>query len=194
MAIVELDLNGLNIDQVKWRGDVLRANFGGGYGAAAVVGPTAGLHEWELSDGGVSPDRDDADHLPIDGVSRFEYYYEFFKDHTTGTEEVFIIEWRGKKWHASFSDPDLSAEQMTSDLFGITGVRIRQRRVAGIIYNDDGSIDLDPPGPLEDFRVIATTDMSITVAWDFPANVTVYLTDSSANNLTDNAGNLLIEG
>ena len=56
------------------------------------------------SDGAVDEIRSPADHSLIDSVPRFEYYFEFFKAHTTGTTDIFIIEFRGKQYHASFVD------------------------------------------------------------------------------------------
>jgi hypothetical protein len=172
-----LSLEGINVDSVNWRGDVLRANYGNGYGDSVLVGNAAGLHMWELSDGGVSPDRTtgDASGSEIDSVSRFEYYWEFFKDHTTGTTEIFILEWRNKFWHASFAEPEIGAEQMTYDLFTISGVKVRQRRVVGFTYNTDGSIDLNPPSVpvLTTLTVLGTH--SIKIDWlastDLPGDV-----------------------
>jgi hypothetical protein len=160
----EINLTGMQIDSVDWAGSVLRANFGHGYGAFARTGNAAGLHYWKLSDGGVLPDRTTADCLPISGQSRFDYYYEFFKSHTTGTEEIFIIQWRGKKYHACFVDPKQSFERFTEDLFS-GGVDIRQRRVAGFLYSSDGSIDSTPPSVPEDLAVSDTSESSITLIW-----------------------------
>jgi hypothetical protein len=164
----ELNLEGLNVDNFKWRGDVLRANYGNGYGDSVLVGNAAGLHMWELSDGGVSPDRTtgDASGSEIDSVSRFEYYWEFFKDHTTGTTEIFILEWRNKFWHASFAEPEIGAEQMTYDLFTISGVKVRQRRVPGFVYDADGSIDENPPSVPTGLTQTDSDMESITFGWD----------------------------
>lgn len=162
-----LSLEGINVDSVNWRGDVLRANYGNGYGDSVLVGNAAGLHMWELSDGGVSPDRTtgDASGSEIDSVSRFEYYWEFFKDHTTGTTEIFILEWRNKFWHASFAEPEIGAEQMTYDLFTISGVKVRQRRVVGVGYNDDGSIDMTAPTPPTGLSQASATSTTVTVSF-----------------------------
>jgi hypothetical protein len=163
-----ISLEGINVDSIDWDGPVLRANYGSGYGDSVLVGNAAGLLMWELSDGGVSPDRTtgDASGSEIDSVSRFEYYWEFFKEHTTGTTEIFILEWRNKFWHASFADTRISAEQMTYDLFGISGVKVRQRKVRGFTYNDDGSIETTPPSVPTGLRVTGVTLSSVSLAWD----------------------------
>jgi hypothetical protein len=161
MPIVELDLEGMNIDSVKWGGSVLRANFGDGYGDAAVVGLASGLHTWALSSGCLP---DDEVWGTIEGVSRFAYYWDFFKSHTTGETEIFIIEWRGGKYHASFVDTEMSAEVFTADLFS-GGVQVKQRRITGSGYNADGSIDEDPPSTPTDLEVTSTTSSSITIDW-----------------------------
>lgn len=166
MAIVALDLTGMNIDSVAWRGARLRADFGGGYGAFAVVDDAHGLHRWAISAGALP---DNADHL-IDGVSRFEYYYEFFKAHTTGAEEVFEIAWRGQTWHACFVEDEASFEAFTSDLYA-GGVEIRQRKVAGYLYNADGSVSTFVP-----------SDVSGLQAWYEVGNSVVSVPDLSVND------------
>lgn len=163
----EINLTGMDIDNVDWGGSRLRVSFGHGYGAFALTGNAAGLHRWKISSGGVLPDRDEADYLPIDGVSRFDYYYNFFKDHTTGAEEIFIVTWRGKSYHACFVEASQSYERFTDDLFN-GGVEIMQRRVQGVTYLDDGSLDIDliPPSVPTGLRIVDSDDTSITVAWD----------------------------
>jgi hypothetical protein len=99
-------------------------NYGNGYRATRLlVGNAAGLHTWELSRWrSFARSRRPATHRAARSIlfQRFEYYWEFFKDHTTGTTEVFILEWRSKKYHASFAEPELGFEQLTADLFAIS--------------------------------------------------------------------------
>jgi hypothetical protein len=170
----EINLTGMDIDEVDWGGSRLRVSFGHGYGAFALTGNAAGLHHWKISDSGVLPDRTAADYLPISGQSRFDYYYEFFKAHTTGAEEIFIIEWRGKKYHACFTDAKQSYQRFTEDLFS-GGVEIDQRRVAGFLYDDDGSIDTTPPSVPVLTSIAALDAFSIWIAWtastDVPGDV-----------------------
>lgn len=151
MPYDELDTSGLKIEGVKWAGATLRANFGEGYGAAALVGNAAGLHEWTLRRSTLPGD---SSIVPIDAKSRLDYYLDFFKEHTTGTTEIFIITWRGKKYHASFADPDMDVAQVTFRLYDPEiyqggGLKIKQRRVAGTGYSSDGSIDeIAPCAPI----------------------------------------------
>jgi hypothetical protein len=86
---------------------------------------------------------DDDTISPIDGQSRFAYYWEFYKARMSAGNEAFIIEFRGANYHAGFADKRLSMERFTEDLFA-GGVMIQQRRIRGESYNADGSIDETP--------------------------------------------------
>ena len=87
---------------------------------------------------------DDLDMLTIDGVSRFEYYWEFFKRHTTGDNDIFVIDWRERFWHASFVDPGISVSKFKNQLiYESTGIKIMQRRVLGETYEADGSLPIE---------------------------------------------------
>ena len=162
----ELEVSvGMMIEGTKWTGPVLRANFGEGYGAAALVGNAAGLHLWTLKQAQLPGD---ASLVPIDSKSRFDYYWDFYVAHTTGTTEIFIIEWRGKKYHASFVDPDMDVQRAafkigSPDWSTGGGWKIRQRRVAGFTYNSDGSIDSTPPTAPTSLSITDTTDTTVTI-------------------------------
>lgn len=138
MAIETLDLTGMDIDSVRWHGEVIRTRMAIGY-ARKVVGETYGLHTWTLSSGCL-PDDESYGSL-IDGDPRFQYYWDFFAARMAAGGEPFIIPFRGKNYHASFAEPKVSAEMFTIDLFGIGGVEIRQRRLRGVAYDEDGAID-----------------------------------------------------
>jgi hypothetical protein len=56
MPYAELDLTGMDFDSVDFEVAVLKANFGEGYGAGALVGSSAGLHKWALSSGALPGD------------------------------------------------------------------------------------------------------------------------------------------
>jgi hypothetical protein len=137
MSYDTLDMTGMNFDAVKRRFAVLKANFGEGYQAGALVGSAAGTHSWTLS-AGVLPDASSYGNL-ISGDPRFKYYWDFFADHVSNGNEPFIVEFRGKNYHAGFVDTEISMEVFTADLFG-GGVEIEQRRIAGFTYDTDGSI------------------------------------------------------
>jgi hypothetical protein len=90
----------------------------------------------------------------IDGQARFDYYWNFFKERMAEGDGIFVIDFRGKKYHASFVDTKISMEVFTFDLFG-GGVAIRQRKVSGTTYNADGSL---PPEIVEGSGVGDTED------------------------------------
>lgn len=169
----ELDLTGMNIDSFTWGAEKIRKSFGGGRVASAIVGDPGGLHKWSLS-AGVLPS-DTAYGNTINGAARFNYYFDFFKAHTTGSQEHFIIQFRGKKYHAAFVRSDVDFDVFTSDLYA-GGVEIEQRTIKGHIYNDDGSL------------FWPSIDVTGLVGW-YPrmaGNANSALTDysASANNLT----------
>ncbi|MBV9214823.1 MAG: hypothetical protein JO053_01495 [Acidobacteria bacterium] len=138
MAIVELDLSGLEIESYSWQGDRLRVKYGGGYGDAAVVGPAHGLWGWTVvSD--CLPDAAGYNNL-VGGLPRMQYYQQFIRDHITGDTEIFIIDFRGKKFHASFVENSITGAMHSYDVFGMEGVQIEMRRIPGASYNSDGSI------------------------------------------------------
>lgn len=179
----------MNIDAVKWHGERLRADFGAGFGATAVVGPTSGLFGWQLG-AGVLPADTDYGNL-INSKSRFDYYFDFFQEHTTGDQDVFQIEYRGRKYHASFKEPEAAYQRHTEDLFTPEGLELIQRRVADIYYLEDGSIfdPLDLPGMLTWYRIDnANTDDSIWYdlsgnAQDLSFNGNVTVADDIVNGL-----------
>lgn len=142
MPIETLDLTGMDIDTFAWRGEVLRTRMAIGY-ARKVVGETAGLHKWTLSSGCL-PDAEAYGNL-IEGVPRFKYYWDFFAARMAAGDEPFILEFRGKNYHASFAESEISAEMFTIDLFA-AGVTIRQRQLRGVAYDEDGAIV--PPSAL----------------------------------------------
>lgn len=133
----ELDLTGMNIDNVDAAYSVLEAQFGAGYSAGVNVGPEHELQDFVLT-AGVLPDDDDYGNL-IDSLPRFQYYYEFWKDRMAAGNEAFVVEHRGLKYNVKFKEHRFTYEVFTSDLFS-GGVELRQVRVVGESYESDGSI------------------------------------------------------
>lgn len=137
-----LDLTGMDIDTVARAFPTLKADYGGGYGDAAIVAGTGGLHRWSLSSGCLPGDVDYGS--LIDAQPRLDYYWDFFKRHTTGADDVFEFTFRGKTYHAGFTETFVEFEMFSLDLFG-GAVEIEQRRVEGFDYNSDGSVDVTVP-------------------------------------------------
>lgn len=135
---VELNLAGMEIGAIEWKGERLTADFGSGYGASAVVGHASGLWGWEIMSDCLPDDEDYQNE--IGGLPRFEYYFNFIRDHITGDTDIFEIDFRGRKFHASFEENSISGEMLTYDLFSLSGVKLKQRRVPGIYYRSDGSV------------------------------------------------------
>lgn len=134
----ELDLTGMDIDMADWSGEVLRTNFGSRYGSTVRTGPAYGAQDWVISSGALPSE---TEYGTINSLSRFDYYYDFFQRHTTGERDIFVIDYRDKKYHASFTEERISFERFTNTLYAGEGVAIRQRQVRGVHYNAaDGSI------------------------------------------------------
>lgn len=135
----ELSLEGVNIDQTVRRFSVLKVSFGDGYESGALVGAANGLHRWTLS-AGAWPDS--ATYGQINGKTWMEYYWSFFQSHVSAGNTPFLIEWRGRKYFASFDNVEQTVEVFTSNLFA-GNLTITQRRVAGYYEGTDGSV-FDP--------------------------------------------------
>lgn len=128
----------MEIEDTGWRGERLVARFGDGYRAAATTGSTGGLHNWNIFSGCL-PGDDSYGNL-IEGLPRWNYYSEFVKEHTVGGRDVFEITFRGKRYHAAFTEDRYDATMFTADLFGEMTLAIEQAKVDGITYDYDGSI------------------------------------------------------
>jgi len=135
----EFDLTALEIDSVDFEGTKLSVDFGNDYGAFALpAGNNAGPKRWVISSGCLP---DDEDYLNlVNAMPRFEYWVDFWQRHTTGDEEIFMIEFRGEHFHCKFAETTMSAGMESIDLFTTEGVEVVKRRVAGIAYNANGSI------------------------------------------------------
>jgi hypothetical protein len=137
MSIETLDQTAVSIKKVAWAGSKLRAEFGGGYGAAAIVGAASGLHRFTISMS-VLPTAT-ANVGQISSQTWFAYYYAFFIARTTGGEETFYITWNSKTWHVKFADVHIDFDRFVGDIYS-TGIDLRQVRVTGTTYASDGSI------------------------------------------------------
>lgn len=135
-----LDMSLLNVDRVQRRYAVVEATFGDGYSASALVGSSAGQTAFTLS-ADVWPD--DPSLKSIQGKPAFAYYYDFLQDRLRNGNAPFIIYWRGAYYLVQLTEPDLSIDVMTADLFA-SGLEVRGRRIPGIAVRDDGSLIYPP--------------------------------------------------
>lgn len=136
MPLETLNLNVIDIDSVRRTFEVLEADLGSGYHEGVNIGADGGMHEWALSSGCL-PDDDEIS--PIGSDSRFAYLWDFYQARMEEGNGPFIIEFRGKNYHAGFADPAIEMERFTNDLFA-GGLRVKQRRILGETYDTDGSI------------------------------------------------------
>lgn len=159
-----LDMTVLNVDEVSRRpNNILSAEFGDDYRVTAFVG-LSGIrsgYRFALS-AGVWPDDEE---LTIEGVSVFEYYWEFFNDRIDAGNEPFIIEWRDRYWLVDLAEPNIGVDVHTSDLFTPQGIAVRRRAVPGVTANTDGSLSIDAPEGLTATPIDAE---SILLEWDAP--------------------------
>ena len=137
--IETLSGEGMNIDEVSVMAEVLEASYGSGYRDAARVGDVGGVAEFVLS-AGVLPD-DAAYGSLIDGLPRFQYYYEFWRDKVlVNPGQPFLLEHRGGFYLCDFDPAErYSYETFTADLFA-GGLRVRQRRIRDVLTKDDGMV------------------------------------------------------
>jgi hypothetical protein len=143
MPLETLNLDVIDIDSVKRTFEVLEADLGSGYHEGVNVGAAGGLHTWTLSSGCL-PDDDDAAYLPVGSDSRFAYLWDFYQARLEEGNGPFIIEFRGKDYHAAFAETSIDMERFTNDLFA-GGLVIKQRRILGETYASDGSIPEEEP-------------------------------------------------
>jgi hypothetical protein len=136
-----IDQTGLRLQDIGWKGDVHRVALAEGYGTSVVVGDQTGLHRWGMASAGIW--LDDSSMLTVGGMSRFDYYWDFYKRHTTGSTEIFALKWRGKFYHAAFTDPSISVSKFKDQInliYEQYGIQIEQRRLPGVVYEEDGSL------------------------------------------------------
>ncbi len=135
----ELDLTGLDVDSGVWAGQIIRKSFGGGFKRKVLVGPSFLIPRWKLSSGAWPGD--EAYGNLINGMTRFDYYTDFFQRFTTGEDDVFVIDFHGKKWTVRFAVTELPFNMHSYDLFdSADGVEVEYAFVPGQIYNADGSL------------------------------------------------------
>lgn len=146
----------INVTSFGWAPPTLTANFGGGYGAGAIVAPY-GLRRWSLQADALPDSEDYTIEHSYDGDDytspRFTYFFEFFQRHLLRGNKPFIIldPRTSKKFLVGFPESvvqsGFDAAQITASVLS-GGTSLVERRAEGIDFNEDGSIDLDYIRPM----------------------------------------------
>jgi len=155
----ELNTTALKIDQGDWARDTLIASGAGGIRFKTILGPDYGAYTWRVATDKSIPG--DGYGLTINSLSRFDYYLDFFQRYTTGDTDVFVIDFRGKKWTVGLSDTKFpfTKVRLMSELFGTQGVQLEYVRVIGETdYLSDGSFGT--PGMMVDGSGFSIVDDS----------------------------------
>jgi hypothetical protein len=165
----ELQLSSfINVTAIGWRPPTLTANFGAGYSAGAVVA-AYGLRRWTLQ-ADVLPDSDEFTiNYIVDGddftLPRFSYFLDFFQRHLMLGNKPFVIKdpRTAKKYLVGFSrsivESGFDADQITATVLS-GGTELEERRVSGVTFNADGSIDLDYTPPTGTLSVSGSSPYS----------------------------------
>lgn len=110
---------------------LLTADFGDGYGDAALAGSAEGLRAWQVEIE-LLPDLEEYPIYSYDlaGETRAKYLYNFFLRSKAAGNKPFILRdpSDGQDYFAEFVDHTLTRSQFTSKLFSAS-LSLRQRRV-----------------------------------------------------------------
>lgn len=117
------------------------ADFGDGYQTSALVGSPHGLKSWQITYGHLK-------RTPHRAKGRFsqeataDYLWDFFMQRMREGNSPFIVRCPrdGKDYLASFTETKLGYKEAFKNRFYTTGIAITQRRVRGVISNEDGSL------------------------------------------------------
>jgi hypothetical protein len=112
--------------------DLLKADFGDGYKAGALVGAAEGLRTWTIK---IDVLPDDLEYAPpVSGTdeTRANYLWEFYLSSKQAGDDPFWIEdMKTGKWHlAEFVDDSLTYPILCAKVYA-TGLQLRQRRMRG---------------------------------------------------------------
>jgi len=169
----------LSINQMTLRQHTLLANFGDGYGAGINSGNVSGLRTWSLEATAIPDSLDymvDFYYGGAQSETRYDYLLEFWQRHiTTGNKPFYMIDYHITDpvvWLVSFANPSIPFQIFASQLYGGGGVTVKQRRVPGLQFNTDGSVDTSSMIPA---NFTATTNAkTIDLAWDANSNADGY--------------------
>jgi hypothetical protein len=129
-----LNTTGFLITEIAGEWSLVSADFGGGYRAAALIGSAEGTRTFTIQID-VLPDDPTLRPLPtIDGISREQYLWAFFRKSKDDDDAPFWIELEDPETHgrknylASFVDHALTYQVLCAKIYK-TGLNLRQRRL-----------------------------------------------------------------
>jgi hypothetical protein len=128
MSYEQLKTDGFLFTQTGLGLNLLKADFGDGYGEAAVIGTPAGVRSWNVKIS-VLPNLTIACNKPINSQTRAAYLWSFFcASKQQGDRPFWLFDYYDQKSYlASFVDDSLSYDMLTGKLFS-SGLNLRQRR------------------------------------------------------------------
>lgn len=127
-----LNTEGFLFSEVAVEYTVLKADFGAGFAAAALVGTPAGTRSWTVQITAL-PDSEN-----VESRTRAAYLWQFFRARKAADDEPFWIELDDpesgarRTYLASFTDHKLSYEVLCAKVYG-NGLTLRERRARGTV-------------------------------------------------------------
>jgi hypothetical protein len=138
-AFEEIITEGFRIESAGIEFHLLRAPFGDGFDASALVGSPDGLRSWSISID-VLPHLEDylLDAGEFGLQTRALYLWEFFCRHKGAGDKSFVIvdPIDERKYFARFVDNKLTYQLLTRKLYS-TGLELEQRRERGVEVTSD---------------------------------------------------------
>lgn len=130
-----LNTEGFQLTEIAAEWKVLTAEFGDGYEAGALAGHPAGTRSWSIKIDVLPGVTDQVP--PVEGVSRAQYLWQFFKTTKAANDEPFWVELEDpedgmrKLFLASFVDNKLSYTVLCAKIYS-AGLQLRQRRLTDV--------------------------------------------------------------
>jgi hypothetical protein len=131
MGYAILDTTGFLFTDTSLRVALLKADFGDGFGAGALIGSPNGTRTWAIQIAALPDSLEYA--RPVQGDTRANYLWEFFlASKIAGNAPFWLQDLKdGKFYLAEFVEDELSYSVLCAELYS-TGLQLRQRRVPGM--------------------------------------------------------------
>jgi lysophospholipase L1-like esterase len=129
MAFETLNTEGFLFTETAIRFDLLKADFGDGYSAAALVGDPGGLRTWSLRIEVLPDTFDQVGPIPGTAETRATYLWNFFASSKSAGNQPFWV-WdplTDTQYLAEFVEDQLDYSILCAQMYS-TGVQLRQRR------------------------------------------------------------------